>query len=167
MHNMSSLDPAFAGQTSDLADPLSLNGSSGMNSSDGDFLYDAYSWSSDLMMRHSPAVSSIYCVAYTVVFAMGIIGNSCVVAVVLRSPRMRTVTNYFIVNLACADILVLLFCLPATLLSNLFIRESSLVISIPLSLDRICIPFTSAFASPNDACKREPIPCLSLRVMSR
>lgn len=50
-------------------------------------------------------------------------GNSCVVAVVVRSPRMRTVTNYFIVNLALADILVLVFCLPATLLANLFIRK--------------------------------------------
>lgn len=87
-----------------------------------DFL-ETFAWSSDFLLRYSPSISGIYCLAYTIVFVMGIVGNSFVVAVVLRSPRMRTVTNYFIVNLALADILVLLFCLPATLLSNLFIRK--------------------------------------------
>ena len=109
---------------------MSVNGSNSSlitgnssNSDEEDAFYQTYSWSSDFMMRYSPTISAVYCLAYTIVFAMGIIGNSCVVAVVFRSPRMRTVTNYFIVNLALADILVLLFCLPATLLSNLFIRK--------------------------------------------
>ena len=97
---------------------------------DGDFL-DSFDWSSDHLMRYSPGISSIYCIAYSIVFIMGIVGNSCVVAVVVRSPRMRTVTNYFIVNLALADILVLLFCLPATLLANLFNRKYSMNFSSP------------------------------------
>ncbi|KAI1292186.1 Neuropeptide FF receptor 2 [Halotydeus destructor] len=87
----------------------------------GDDFLGSYDWTADMLMRYSPSTSAIYCIAYTVIFMMGIVGNSFVVAVVLRNPRMRTVTNYFIVNLALADILVLLFCLPATLLSNLFI----------------------------------------------
>lgn len=74
-------------------------------------------------LRYSSSVSLLYCLAYTIVFILGIVGNSAVVAVVFRSPRMRTVTNYFIVNLALADILVLLFCLPPTLLGHLFIRK--------------------------------------------
>ncbi len=65
----------------------------------------------------------ILSVAYSVVFLLGIIGNSLVVSLVYRNPRMHTVTNYFIVNLAIADILVCLFCLPITLLSNIFTGE--------------------------------------------
>ncbi|KAH8407972.1 hypothetical protein KR222_005860 [Zaprionus bogoriensis] len=80
----------------------------------GDFGFDP-------LYRHSLAMSVVYCVAYILVFLVGLIGNSFVIAVVLRAPRMRTVTNYFIVNLAIADILVIVFCLPATLIGNLFV----------------------------------------------
>jgi hypothetical protein len=73
--------------------------------------------------RHSFAMTAMYCFAYILVFAVGLVGNYFVIAVVYRSPRMRTVTNFFIVNLAVADILVIIFCLPATLLSNIFVRE--------------------------------------------
>lgn len=77
----------------------------------------------ELWYRHSPAMTAVYCFAYTMVFLVGLVGNLLVVSVVCRSPRMRNVTNYFIVNLAVADILVLVFCLPATLLSNIYVRE--------------------------------------------
>ncbi|KAK7865706.1 hypothetical protein R5R35_014514 [Gryllus longicercus] len=77
----------------------------------------------DLFYRHSLAMTLVYCVAYVLVFAVGLIGNCFVIAVVFRTPRMRTVTNFFIVNLAVADILVIVFCLPATLMSNIFVRE--------------------------------------------
>lgn len=77
----------------------------------------------ELWYRHSPAMTAVYCFAYTLVFLVGLVGNLLVVSVVCRSPRMRNVTNYFIVNLAVADILVLVFCLPATLLSNIYVRE--------------------------------------------
>ncbi|KAL3245972.1 hypothetical protein MRX96_058030 [Rhipicephalus microplus] len=82
---------------------------------------DLYSIPSDLWMRYSPSIVAVFCLAYTVVFIMGLLGNSFVVAVVARSPRMRTVTNYFIVNLAMADILVVVFCIPATLVGNIFV----------------------------------------------
>lgn len=38
-----------------------------------------------------------YRIADTSVFLLGLVGNCLVVAVVFRAPRMRTVTNYFIV----------------------------------------------------------------------
>ncbi|GLV41218.1 SIFamide receptor [Carabus blaptoides fortunei] len=75
----------------------------------------------ELFYRHSLAMTAVYCVAYLLVFAVGLVGNCFVIAVVFRSPRMRTVTNFFIVNLAVADILVIIFCLPATLMSNIFV----------------------------------------------
>ena len=76
-----------------------------------------------LLYRYSLSAALVYCVAYLIVFAVGLVGNCFVIAVVYRSPRMRTVTNYFIVNLAVADILVIVFCLPATLMSSIFVRE--------------------------------------------
>ncbi|KAF7995013.1 hypothetical protein HCN44_004485 [Aphidius gifuensis] len=71
--------------------------------------------------RHSISMTAVYCIAYLFVFIVGLIGNSFVIAVVYRSPRMRTVTNFFIVNLAVADVLVIVFCLPATLIGNILV----------------------------------------------
>lgn len=79
----------------------------------------------DLLYRHSTPIIFVYCIAYLIVFMVGLVGNLFVIAVVYRSPRMRTVTNFFIVNLAVADILVIVFCLPATLMSNIFVRKYS------------------------------------------
>ncbi|XP_036369419.1 neuropeptide SIFamide receptor-like isoform X1 [Octopus sinensis] len=62
----------------------------------------------------------IYSVAYGTVFLFAFIGNIFVIATVCRNRNMHTVTNYFLVNLAVADILVAVFCLPMTLLDNLF-----------------------------------------------
>ncbi|CAG4939656.1 unnamed protein product [Colias eurytheme] len=53
---------------------------------------------------------------HTAVFIIGLVGNSLVCVAVYRNHSMRTVTNYFLVNLAVADFMVILFCLPATVL---------------------------------------------------
>ncbi|ODM93376.1 Neuropeptide Y receptor type 2, partial [Orchesella cincta] len=82
-------------------------------------------------LRVSLGVAILLCVAYGLVFLIGMIGNLFVLAVVFRTPRMRfvfaatyfftsTPTNFFIANLAVADLLVVLFCLPATLCANIF-----------------------------------------------
>uniref|UniRef100_G1TRF6 Neuropeptides B/W receptor type 1 n=1 Tax=Oryctolagus cuniculus TaxID=9986 RepID=G1TRF6_RABIT len=42
-------------------------------------------------------------VVYAVICAVGLVGNSAVLYVLLRTPRMKTVTNLFILNLAIAD----------------------------------------------------------------
>ncbi|KAG8226879.1 hypothetical protein J437_LFUL005638 [Ladona fulva] len=51
---------------------------------------------------------------HAVVFVVGLVGNALVCAAVRRNHSMRTVTNYFIVNLAVADFMVILFCLAPT-----------------------------------------------------
>lgn len=87
------------------------------SATDRDIDYDYYP---EDELRVSMSLAILLCVAYGLVFVVGIIGNSFVVAVVFRSPRMRTPTNFFIANLAVADLLVVLFCLPATLIANIY-----------------------------------------------
>lgn len=59
-------------------------------------------------------------VAYCAISVVGIIGNLAVLAVVAKSPQMRTLTNQFIANLAVADLLVNILCVPFTLVANLY-----------------------------------------------
>ncbi|CAH2057388.1 unnamed protein product, partial [Iphiclides podalirius] len=99
---------------------------------------------------------------HTVVFIVGLVGNALVCIAVYRNHTMRTVTNYFIVNLAVADFMVILFCLPATVLWDvtetwflgdslckilLYFQSVSVTVSVLtltfISLDRwyaICFP---------------------------
>ena len=72
------------------------------------------------LLRQSMAMIIILSFAYVVVFILAIVNNSLVVAVIYRNPQLRTVTNYFIANLAIADIMISILVLPITLLSNLF-----------------------------------------------
>ena len=76
--------------------------------------------SSFALLKQPVHMVVVYSMAYTIVFLLGVVGNSFVVAVVYRNKRMHNVTNYFIVNLAIADVLVCIFCLPITLINNLF-----------------------------------------------
>ena len=46
------------------------------------------------------------------VMIASLFGNTLVVCVVLQSLRMRTVTNFLIVNMACADMLYTIFAMP-------------------------------------------------------
>ncbi|KAJ8669369.1 hypothetical protein QAD02_000628 [Eretmocerus hayati] len=52
---------------------------------------------------------------HVIVFIVGLVGNALVCIAVYRNHQMRTVTNYFIVNLAVADLLVIVICLPPTI----------------------------------------------------
>ncbi|XP_068909598.1 RYamide receptor [Tenebrio molitor] len=62
--------------------------------------------------------SAVYSM-YAIIFVVSLIGNSFVCYIVLSSPRMRTVTNYFIMNLAVGDVLITILCVPFTSVSLL------------------------------------------------
>lgn len=59
---------------------------------------------------------------YSTVFVVALTGNGLVCYVVHSSPRMKTVTNFFIVNLALGDILIALFCVPTSSISTLILQ---------------------------------------------
>lgn len=59
---------------------------------------------------------------YSAVFIVALLGNGLVCFVVHTMPRMKTVTNYFIVNLAVGDILMTLFCVPFSFVPMLVLR---------------------------------------------
>ncbi|KAJ8400961.1 hypothetical protein AAFF_G00389180, partial [Aldrovandia affinis] len=61
-------------------------------------------------------------VAYSTVIAVGLIGNTCLVFVISRQKEMRNVTNIFIANLSCSDILMGVVCLPVTVVYTLMDR---------------------------------------------
>lgn len=74
-------------------------------------------------LRHSMNWTVALIIAYTLILIIGIIGNCMVILVVVFRPQMRTVTNMFIMNLAVADLFVIVFCVPGTLVSNIFTRK--------------------------------------------
>ncbi|XP_311031.2 RYamide receptor [Anopheles gambiae] len=60
--------------------------------------------------------------AYTAILAASLVGNCSVLAIVASQPRMRTVTNLFLANLALGDLLMTLFCVPFSSVS-LFVLQ--------------------------------------------
>ena len=49
---------------------------------------------------------------YAIIILTALLGNALVIYVVVVSPRMRTVTNFYIANLAFADVTIAMFAIP-------------------------------------------------------
>ena len=62
------------------------------------------------------AVRNAFIALYALVVVLSVTGNLMVIWTVWRKKHMRTVTNYYIVNLAMSDFLVALFVVPLKLL---------------------------------------------------
>ena len=50
----------------------------------------------------------IITVFYLTVFVTGIIGNISVCNVIIRSSHLHTAMNYYLVSLACADLMIII-----------------------------------------------------------
>ncbi|XP_066303619.1 neuropeptide FF receptor 2-like [Branchiostoma lanceolatum] len=74
---------------------------------------------SNPILKQTVPIISVFVLSYFVVFAMCVVGNVLVCFVVLKIPRMRNVTNFFIFNLSVSDLLVAVFCMPFTLVDNI------------------------------------------------
>lgn len=67
----------------------------------------------------NPLFQGIVYSMYATIFSLAVMGNSFICYMVLSSPRMRTVTNYFIMNLAVGDMLITLLCVPFSSVAGL------------------------------------------------
>ncbi|XP_006209710.2 neuropeptides B/W receptor type 2 [Vicugna pacos] len=108
------------------------------------------SWDNDT--RHNitfpeplPALYVLLPVVYSVICAVGLMGNTIVICVILRAPKMKTVTHVFILNLAVADGLFTLV-LPANITEHVLQRWpfGELLCKLVLAIDH-CNIFSSVY----------------------
>lgn len=84
-----------------------------------DYCENEKAFYSRLLKHVSPTIFEwVMIVFYAFLFIVGLTGNALVIWAVCNNKHMRSVTNLFITNLAIADLLVLLFCLPITCLGD-------------------------------------------------
>lgn len=57
-------------------------------------------------------MKSLKLILYAIIFLVSAIGNILVCIIIIKKRRMKTVTNYFILNLALADLTLTLICIP-------------------------------------------------------
>lgn len=72
---------------------------------------DGYNSSAEL---NDSMVKVVVPVFFGLIGFLGLVGNSLVVIVVALNPGMRSTTNILIINLAIADLLFVIFCIPFT-----------------------------------------------------
>lgn len=77
------------------------------------------------IFRYPLSWTILFVFAYSVVFIVGIVGNVMVVCALTMRSYLSSVTYLFILNLAVADLLVILFCIGPTLLANILLRKFS------------------------------------------
>jgi len=75
--------------------------------------------------RHALLPSLVLSCAYGLVFIVGFVGNVLVIIAVARGGQMirHSATNIFLTNLAVADLLVIIVCVPSMLIVHLIYRK--------------------------------------------
>jgi hypothetical protein len=64
----------------------------------------------DRSILNEPLVKSFFLATYILVFLSCVFGNFLILLIIISNRSMRTVTNFFLANLAIADLLVGIFC---------------------------------------------------------
>ncbi|XP_054480099.1 adenosine receptor A1-like [Anoplopoma fimbria] len=77
------------------------------------------SCTAEMPYRYQPHMKGLYIATELIIAVLAIIGNFLVCLAVTRNKKLRTVTNYFLVSLAVADILVGLVAIPCAVLTDL------------------------------------------------
>ncbi|KAF7248139.1 Cholecystokinin receptor type A [Varanus komodoensis] len=75
--------------------------------------------SDDFSFLFSDLNQTVRILLYALIFLLGVLGNTLVIIVLIRTKRMRTVTNIFLLSLAISDLMLCFFCMPFTLIPNL------------------------------------------------
>ncbi len=91
---------------------------------------DALSMTSDFFIDNSTSIRSrflcrlhftqhniLLITIYTLIFCLSVTGNCLVIVTIVQQRWMRTVTNFYLLNLAIADLLLSVICMPPTLIS--------------------------------------------------
>ncbi|XP_013402806.1 RYamide receptor-like [Lingula anatina] len=73
--------------------------------------------------RLQPGIQALLIILYGLITLFGVGGNLTVCYIVVSNKRMRTVTNYFIVNLAISDIIMALLCIPMTFVASVLLQS--------------------------------------------
>lgn len=64
-------------------------------------------------------MDSLRILLYALIFLISVFGNLLIIVVLMVNKRMRTVTNSFLLSLAISDLMLVVFCMPFTLIPNL------------------------------------------------
>ncbi|GBL89735.1 RYamide receptor [Araneus ventricosus] len=92
-------------------------------------------------------VEAVMHIMYITVSVAAVGGNGMVCYIVLAYQRMRTVTNFFIINLAVGDILMACLCIPFGFVSNLLLQywPFGAVMCVLVSYAQVVSVFISAY----------------------
>ena len=72
------------------------------------------------LVKQTVTMIVILSLAYGLVLFLAILGNVILLLMVFRNKQFHKPTYIFLVNLSVADLAMALFCLPVTLLSNIY-----------------------------------------------
>ncbi|XP_070580752.1 QRFP-like peptide receptor [Ptychodera flava] len=107
------LKPAKGSVTLNCSDIGQINGTNYLDFlNDDEFL--RYLLRQSLFTHKSPS-TIVLIVLYVLSFVTGVVGNVLVIVVWFKNKHIQTVINFFLVNLAVCDLMVILFCMPITL----------------------------------------------------